>query len=124
MNENALKQRNPGSRPGFQTEPSVNNSDWAPHGNLLKSIGELTSAVKRSYSQTIVGEFKQNPTGCGKKDSSITDQQELLNQVPARDHHLGLLLALHGDLRPEHCEQKTTNDDWSSELSRRVNKFA
>ena len=99
------QKRNPGSRPGFQTESSLNNSDWVPEGNFNEMVVGNSQKVKPNTPQ-VVDSYRNTTTGSGKGSGLNPDQQELLSYIPRCNHRFGLLLALHGELRIEHCEEE------------------
>ena len=118
------KKGNPGSWPGFQTESSHNNSSLVPQGNFTEKILAFEPEVK-PYPPQIVDKEWQGTISSGRKGSGISpDQQELLDRLNPTDQHFGLLLALHDDLRPEHCEPEVACDSWDAEILRRVKKFS
>jgi len=118
------QKRNPDSRSGFQAEPSHNNSGWFPvKGNPADTIAS-DSAKVNPLTQPVVDNYFQSTTSCGARGSGISsDQQELLNRLHPRDRRYGLLLALHGELTPENCEQETVYDGWGEEILRRANNY-
>jgi hypothetical protein len=118
------EKRNPGLRPGFQTEPSLNNSAWVPERNFNEILLGGTPKVK-AHPQLVVDKKRRNTTCSGKKIVGISHkQQKRLNRFDSQNHPYALLLALNGDLTPEHCERKVVCDNWEAEILRRAGKFS
>ena len=118
------KEKNPGLRPGFQTESSLNNSGWAPERNLTPRLNGGAPDVKPPP-QSVGDINEQSPIyGAQKRNGSSDDQQRLLNRIRPQYHLYALLLALHGQLTEEHCQEKAAFDNWDTETMRRVNQFS
>jgi hypothetical protein len=116
------KRRNPGSRPGFQNESSLDNPNGFPEGNSINIIvGNITEVKPRPHRVVDNGHLY---TTCGvKTDCEVSPEQlELLNRLSSNNHQFGLLLALHGDLRPEHSVEENFHDSWDEELLRRADR--
>jgi len=114
------KKRDPGSWPGSQTEPS-NNSGGFPQGNSSQSIRPNAPKVN-PMAHYIVGMAKAGTMGSGSRIGVVRGQQKLLDRLHPSNRCFGLLLALHGEMRPDHCEDEIAFDDWQSEIVNRVKK--